>query len=269
MRKLLGVAAAVLMSSSAFAADMPTKAAVNPLTNWSGSGTFWEVGTYAGMAQSSVNGNNLLLPSLVTSNIDATGGGVEIGLGYIHGNTNVVGFGNWYMLELKGAYQNINGANADAAGSAAFWSRWSSTQDVCVGADLLQAIFSVVGNLGINFPTWSPSLPSNVQVGTPKQCLGGHFREFGLGGQFGGATGTSFGVAPGLTTQWIYPTIGANGQMNGYAIKAWANIDWNVKGLTFDNVFAKGTPLGVTPGVSKGTTYLAGIDFMVPSLFSR
>lgn len=269
MRKfLIASAALVAMAMPAAAADIPAKAPPpqSPFLNWTGSGGFWELGTFGGVSQASVNGNNLLLPSLVSSNITADGGGIEGGFGYIHGNTNVVGFGNWYMLEAKGAYQNISGGNMLAGASSSFWSRWSSTQDACVGADVLQAIFSVVGNLGANFPTFTPQLPNNVQVGTPKQCLGVEVREFGLGGQFGGAMGTSFGIAPGLTTQWIYPTIGANGQPNGYAIKAWASVDWNTKGLTFSNVFAKGAAVGVSPGVSEGTSYLFGLDFMVPAL---
>jgi hypothetical protein len=264
MRKFLAIVGALAMlGSSALAADMPVKAppVVSPFINWTGSGLFWELGTYAGVAQSRVNGSSLLLPSLVSSNVVASGGGVEAGGGYIHGNTNTLGFGNWYMIEAKGAYQNIQGGVQVPGGDAGFFSRWSATQDACVGADLITAIGSVIGNLGINWPTWSPSLPANVQVGIPKQCFGAEVREFGLGGQFGGATGTSVGVAPGLITQFIYPTLGSNGLPNGGAVKVWASVDWNTKGFTFTNVFGKTGPVGVTTGVSEGTTYLAGIDF--------
>jgi hypothetical protein len=266
MRKLLlATTALVAFTASAFAADMAVKAQPpNPLTNWSSSGYFWGVGTFGGVAQSSVNGNSLLIPSLVSSNITADGGGIEGVVGYIHGNTNVVGFGNWYLLEAKGAYQNISGGVEAAGGSAGFFSRWSATQDVCVGADVITAITSVVGNLGINWPTLTPSLPANVQVGIPKQCLGADVREFGLGGEFGGATGTTVGVAPGVMTQFIYPTLAPNGLPNGGAIKAWGSVDWNTKGLTFSNVFGKTGPVGVTPGVSEGTTYTLGIDFLLP-----
>jgi hypothetical protein len=263
MRKLLLLTTALTaLATSAMAADMPVKAPISPFINWTGSGYFWGVGSYAGVAQSSVNGNSLLVPALLSSNITASGGGVEGVFGYVHGNTTTVGFGNWYMLEAKGAYQNIQGGIQVPGGDAGFFSRWSVTEDACVGADVLTAIGSVVGNIGVNFPTWAPSPPSNWQVGLPKQCLGFEIREFGLGGQFGGATGTTVGVAPGAITQFIYPTLGTNGLPNGGAIKAWASMDWNTKGFTFSNVFGKGGPVGISPGVSEGTTYLAGVDIL-------
>lgn len=265
IRSFLLATAALVLAAPAFAADMAVKAPpiVSPFVNWSGSGWFYGLGSYAGVAQSSVNGSSLLVPSLVSSNVTASGGGIEATVGYVHGNTNTLGFGNWYMLEAKGAYQNIQGGVAVPGGDAGFFSRWSATQDACVGADVLSAITAVVGNLGISsWPTWSPSLPANVQVGIPKQCLGVEVREFGLGGQFGGATGTSVGVAPGAMTQFIYPTLGTNGAPNGGAIKAWASVDWNTKGFTFNNVFGASGPVGVKPGVSEGTTYLAGIDIL-------
>jgi hypothetical protein len=260
---LLLTTALAALALPAYAADMPVKAppVVSPFINWTGSGWFWEFGTYAGVAQSSVNGSSLLVSSLVSSNITASGGGIEVGLGYIHGNTNTLGFGNWFELQGKGAYQNIQGGIQVPGGDSGFFSRWSAEQDACVGADVIAAIGSVIGNLGVNWPTWTPSLPANVQVGIPKQCFGGEVREFGLGGQFGGATGTTIGVAPGVITEFIYPTLGTNGLPNGGAVKLWASVDWNAKGFTFDNVFGKTGSVGVTPGVSEGTTYRAGIDF--------
>ncbi len=267
MRKLLLLTTALtVLAMPAIAADQnpPVKASPNnEFTTWSGSGWFYGLGSYAGVAQSSVNGSSLLVPSLISSNITASGGGIEGVVGYIHGNTNVLGFGGWRMFEAKVAYQNIQGGVVAPGGGAGFFSRWSSTQDVCVGADVLTYITSIIGNLGVgSWPTWSPSLSANVQVGIPKQCLGIQVREFGLGGQFGGATGTSFGIAPGPITQFVYPTLGADGKPNGGAIKAWGSIDWNTKGLTFDNVLGKSGPVGVKPGVSEGTTYLAGIDIL-------
>jgi hypothetical protein len=268
MRKSIFAAAAALaaLSLPAAAADMAVKASppvVSPFVNWSGSGLFWEVGTYAGVEQSSVNGNSLLIPSLVSSNVTASGGGVEVGFGYVHGNTNVVGFGNWYMLEAKAAYQNVQGGFQVPGGSAGFWSRWSATQDACVGADVVLAVTSVIGNLGLSWPTWTPSLPANVQVGIPKQCFGVQVREYGVGGQFGGVGGTTTAIAGGLLTQFIYPTLATNGTPNGGAIKVWASADWSGKDLEFNNVFGKIGPIGVA-SVSRNKTYLAGIDFALP-----
>jgi hypothetical protein len=263
-RFLLTTTALLALAIPAAAADMPVKVPpVSPFINWNGSGLFWELGTYGGVEQSSVNGNSLLIPSLISSNVTASGGGVGGGFGYIHGNTNIVGFGNWYMLEAKVAYQNIQGGFQAPGGSAGFWSRWSATQDACVGADVVLAATSVIGNLGLNWPTWTPSLPANVQVGIPKQCFGVQLREYGVGGQFGGVGGTTTAVAPGLITQFIYPTLATNGTPNGGAIKVWASADWSTKGLEFNNVFGKSGPIGVA-SVSQNKTYLAGIDFALP-----
>jgi hypothetical protein len=271
MRKYLMLSAAALMALAmpAMAADLNVTPLVkappmNPLVNWSSSGYFWGVGTYAGVEQASVNGNSLLVPSLVSNNINASGGGVEVVFGYIHGNTNLVGFGNWYMLEAKGAYQNIQGGLQVPGGSSGFFSRWSATQDACVGADVITAITAVVGNLGVNWPTWTPSLPANVQVGIPKQCLGVQVREYGLGGEFGGAGGTTTAIAPGVLTQFIYPTLSTNGTPNGGAIKLWASADFASKGLEFSNLFGAGGPVGIHPSVSQNKTYLAGVDFLLP-----
>ena len=266
MRKLLLLTTTLTaLATSALAADMPLKAPpVSPFINWTGSGYFWGLGTYAGVEQASVNGNSLLVTSLVSSNINASGGGVEGVFGYVHGNTNVVGFANWYMLEAKGAYQNIQGGIQTAGGSSGFFSRWSATQDACVGADVILAMTSAIGNLGLSWPTWTPSLPANVQVGIPKQCLGVQVREYGLGGQFGGAGGTTTAIAPGLLTQFIYPTLATNGTPNGGAIKVWASADFSTKGLEFTNLFGKTGPVGINPSVSQNKTYLAGIDFLLP-----
>jgi len=266
MRKtILAAVALAVLSAPAFAADMPLKAPPpNPLTTWTASGYFWGAGTYAGVDNASTNGNTLLVPALVSSNVNAAGAGVEAIFGYIHGNTNLVGFGNWYMLEAKGAYQNIQGGTSVAGGSSSFWSRWSATQDACVGADVITALTSVIGNLGVSWPTWTPSLPANVQVGIPKQCLGVEVREFGLGGQFGGAGGTTTAIAPGLITQFIYPTLASNGTPNGGAIKLWASADITTKDLEFTNLFGKTGPVGVNPSVSQNKTYLAGVDFALP-----
>jgi hypothetical protein len=263
MRKTLTAAAMLaVLSVPAFAADLPLKAPPsNALDNWSASGWFVGLGTYGGVAQSSVNGTPLLVSSLASSNITASGGGIEGVFGYIHGNTNTLGFGNWFLLEGKGAYQNIQGGFQAPGGSAGFFSRWSTTQDACVGADVVAAITSVIGNFGVAWPTWTPALPANVAVGIPKQCFGVEAREFGLGGNFGGASGLTVGVAPGAITKFIYPTLTTGGTPNGGAIELWASVDWNTKGLTFNNVLGHG-PVGVTGGVSEGTTYLAGVDIL-------
>jgi opacity protein-like surface antigen len=271
MRKtILAAVALAAFSVPAYAADLSVaplfKAPVSDqeLYNWSASGWIIELGTYAGVDNASTNGNTLLVPALISSNVNASGGGVEVGGGYIHGNTNVLGFGNWYLLEAKAAYQNIQGGTSVPGDSSSFWSRWSVTEDACVGADVVTALTSVIGNLGVSWPTWTPSLPANVQVGIPKQCLGVQVREFGLGGQFGGAGGTTTAIAPGLITQFIYPTLTTTGKPNGGAIKLWASADFTTKDLELTNLFGKTGLVGINPSVSQNKTYLAGVDFAMP-----
>lgn len=270
MRKfLLLTTAFTALAMPAFAADLPLKALPGQeFVNWTSSGWYVGGGAYGGVAQASVNGSSTLVTGLVSSNVQASGGGAELETGFVHGNTNILGFGNWYMLDVKGGYQNISGGSMVPGGSLGFSSRWSVTEQACVGADVIAAITSVFGNLGSNWPTVSPNvLPANLQVGIPKQCFGVQAREFGLGGNFGGANGTSVGVAPGLFSALVYPTLGTNGKPNGNAVKVWTSIDWDTKGFTFNNVFGTSGPVGVKTGISEGTTYMVGVDLLFASLF--
>jgi hypothetical protein len=264
MRKYLlaSVAALALTASSALAADMPVKAP--PLVPFSPawSGLYWGLGTYGGMAQSNVSGSGLLATSLVSNNVTASGGGVDGAIGLIRGDTAHLGFLNWYRLEGAGAYQNISGG----IGGNSVASRWSATQEFDVGADVFAMLMQTVGS-NWNLPTLTPpGLPSNIQVGAPKQYFGAIVREFGLDGTVGAAHGVTVGVAPGVKSGFLYQTLGANGLPNGGAIDLWASVTWNTRGATLGNVFASnGTPLTFNAGVNEGTTYLAGIraDFPV------
>src|SRR5215472_722385 len=101
MRKfLLAGVSLLVLASSASAADMALKAPALPVFS-GGSGFYWGIGTYGGVASSSVNGSGLLVTNLVSNNLNAAGGGVDGALGYINGNTSTVGFGNWYRLEAE------------------------------------------------------------------------------------------------------------------------------------------------------------------------
>lgn len=263
MRKMLPTTvAAIMLAAPAFAADMAVKALPSaPFTG--GSGWYWGIGTYGGVASSNVNGSGLLVTNLVSSNVNASGGGVDGALGYIHGNTAVVGFGNWYRFEAEAAYQNIQGA----VGGNSVASRWSATQEADIGADILLGITSIIGNGAINWPTLTPpALPTNIQVGIPKQYVGVILREFGLDGNVGAVHGTTVGIAPGVKTGFLYPTLGKDGTPNGGAVDLWASVTWNSRGATLGNVFAaNGAPLTFNAGVNQGTTYLVGIraDFAV------
>ena len=266
MRKLFTILGglALLSSTAAMAADMAVKAVPPVAFTATASGFYWGVGTYAGVAQSSVSGTNLFATSLVSSNLTADGAGVCGVLGYQHGSTALIGFGNWWRLQGDGCYQNIEGGISVAGNSASIASRWSSEQEFDVGADVVTYIMSALGqNATINFPTFTPQLPANIQVGIPKQYFGAIVREFGIDGNFGAAHGVRVGVAPGIKSGFLFPTLGADGKTNGGGIDLWASVSWANKGATLNNVFAaSGTPLTTGAGALMGTTYLTGVTIL-------
>ncbi len=266
MRKLLLATTALvaIATGPALAADMAVKAVPPVPFTQAYSDFYWGIGTYAGVAQSNVSGNNLFVTSLVSSNLTADGAGVSGVLGYQHGSTAMLGFGNWWRLQNAVSYQNIAGGISVAGGSAGVASRWAAEQEFDVGADVVSYIMSALGpNATINFPTFTPQLPANVQVGVPKQYFGAIVREFGEQGNFGGAHGVTVGVAPGIKTGFLFPTMGADGKTNGGGIDLWASVSWATKGVTLNNVFAaNGTPLTTGAGALMGTTYLTGLTVL-------
>jgi hypothetical protein len=262
MRKIIFAAALAAFASPALAADMAVKAPLAPVPFTAGASDFyWGVGTYAGVAQSSVNGTNLFATSLVSSDLNADGGGVSFTLGYLHGSTASLGFGNWWRAQNEVSYQNISGGVSVPGNSAAVSSRWADTVEFDVGADVVTYIMSALGpQAAINFPTFTPSLPANIQAGLPKEYFGVIGRAFGIDGSFGAAHGVSVGFAPGIKTGFLYPTLGSSGQPNGGGIDLWASVSWATKGDTLNNVFAAGgAPLTIGPSADMGTTYLTGI----------
>ena len=262
MRKfLLASAALIALALPASAADMAVKAApVSPFVNY-GSGWYWGVGTYAGVAQSSVSGTTFV-GSQLSGNLTAAGAGIDVAFGYMHGNTSTLGFGNWYRLEAEAGWQNIQGGVSVPGQSASVRSTWSATQEADIGADVMAAIMARVGNLGLTIPTWQPPLPSNLvgQVSnTPKQYFGVVIREHQLSGTFAQAGGEFVAIAPGIKSGFIYQTVDSTGKPNGGGVDLWASISWDTKGLTMNNVFGAGGPIVLGPGAKMGTTYLAGI----------
>jgi hypothetical protein len=263
MRKFILAAALAAFAVPALAADMAAKAPpIQPVPFTAGaSGFFWGIGSYAGVAQSSVSGTNLFVTGLTSSNLTASGGGVSFSLGYLHGSTATLGFGNWWRLQNEVAYQNIAGGFSVPGNSASVASRWSDTVEFDIGADVVSYIMSALQSQAtINFPTFTPMLPANIQAGIPKQYFGVIGRGFGIDGNFGAAHGVSVGFAPGIKTGFLYPTLGANGLPNGGGIDLWASVSWATKGNTLNNVFASGgAPLTISAAEQMGTTYLTGI----------
>ena len=133
MRKHLAsfLLASAILSVPALAADMAVKAApiANPFINPSASGWYWLVGTYAGVAQSSVSGNPLLVTSLATGNLTAAGAGVDLGFGYIHGDTTKLGIGNLTLSGTNGydGLTNVNAGTLTAGSTSALGANTAGT----------------------------------------------------------------------------------------------------------------------------------------------
>ena len=232
----------------AFGADIPVKA--QPLFSTpQSSGWYAGIGTTAAVAQSNVSGNNLFATSLVGGNLNAAGGSVDFAFGYIRGQA-LPGFGNWYRLEASGSYQNITGSVNIPGARSSVASRWAAMQEADIGADVFQGILSTVGNLGVSFPTFTPSLPSNVAVAAgPRQYVGS-------------ATGSSIGIAPFVKSGFLWQALGKTGQPNGSAIDVFAWAAFPTSGFTMGNVLAaNGTPVTINSHANLGTQYGMGLKY--------
>jgi hypothetical protein len=252
-------AGAVLYGASAFAADMPVKAppfSNKPFSTATGSGWFCGIGTQAGVAQANVSGNNIFATSLVNGNLNVTGGAVGGGCGYIRSNGP---FGLRWAAEVNAFYQNITAS----AGPASIASRYSVTEELDFSFSAFQMISNAIGNIGVAFPSFSPSLPSSVAVASaPWQFVGLKVLEFGQSGNFFQAGGASIGWAPGITGGFRWQTLNAAGQPNDGSIKVYADVFWPQRGETFSNVLGTGGGPIVVSGASKFTTmYMAGIKY--------
>lgn len=251
---------ALAMVVPAFAADLPVKApataSFNPLTG----GFYWGIGTESSAESTQVSGNQLLVTSLATDKIQATGQAVKGVAGYIWGGPT-----GWKRIELGVAYQNVTGGGA-AAGNLA--SRWSSTAEFDIGAEILAQVFALLPSLtsgGSPFAALTPivpDLPRNIAVVPvpPRQYVGGLVKCWGVDGQIGGATGAEVACGPGLKTGFLWQTADAAGKFNGKAIDLYASVVWPTKGFDVSGLLAStsGAPM-IHAGMSLGPQYSAGI----------
>lgn len=255
---LMALALATALPGGALAADMPLKAPpyIQPFAP-SGSGWYIGVGTEAGVAASSISGTTF--PSLTGGNLTSDGGAVGVDAGYIWSNCLLQ---TWCQIEVDLRYQNIGGS----MGGASVNSLWSVREEFDVGAQVFQTVLAAVGNIGVSFPTFNPSgmLPANIAVATiPRQYVGFIADEYEIGGNFGSASGQTWGFAPGVTTGYRWQTLGTNGLPNNGSLKIHADIEWPTKGADLTGVFAGagGAPLAVTASASMQTLYRVGIQY--------
>lgn len=272
MRKFL-LSAFMLAASytvvPALAADLAMKAQ-QPFLIYNGSGAYWGFGTSSRLADSSVNGNTLLA-NLASSNVMAAGQTVDLEAGYVWGNASLGGFASWYRVYAEGSYQNVAGGVTTPSSTASVVSRWSAQEGFDVNADLVQYVLSAF-NWQNPFPGgFSLRPPANVAVAAvPHQYVGAFLVEQGLGGNFGEATGTSWALAGGVRTGWLWQTLNKDGKPNGMAFDMGGQVAWMPRGITFSNVLAaNGAALVANPSVSMGTTYSVYAHLLFPSLFGR
>jgi hypothetical protein len=258
MKRNLLALAMILLASTAYAADaaLPLKAPAIHQIGYPGWYLF--VGTEAVVAQSSVSGNNLFATSLIGGNLKAAGGAVGGGFGYITPK---------WRFETGAHYQNITGTEVAAGAGASVASRWSAYQEVDVNFSFFQGVLTAL-NTGLNtggfsFPSFTPILPSNLTVAAmPRQYVGAGFREFGLDGSFGAASGSTVSAGPFIKTGFIYQAVDATGKSTGNSWDVFAWVNWPMRGFTLNNVLAaNGTPITLGAGANLGTQYGTGLHF--------
>ena len=248
MKRLL-LATALLWSGVASAADLPVKAPAYapPAYPFDSSGFYFGANAMAGIQQTSVSGNPLLVTSLVNGNVNAAGGAIGGTIGYTKGNGTW-----WWAVEDSLDYQNITANAASAIVPASTVSRWSNETVVRVhGFNPLQYL----PNLGItfpSFPTQLPVVPAGIAVGAAQLYIGAGAKEWGISGNFAGNSSQTYGVAPLIQAGSIAQIINAAGVPTGAALDLGAEVVFASQGLTVTT--AGGTPLGK---VTSGNQYWA------------
>lgn len=231
----------------------------SPFLTSNGSGFYFAVGTSAELASANVSGNVFALPGLTGGGLNAAGGTIDSGFGYIRGSCI---FGVWCAVEVDAKYSNISGSNA--VGSVS--SRWMLTQEVDFGIDLLQTVLAYVPGFSNPFPSFNASglLPANISstVGPPQGFFGFKQAEMLISGNVGVAGGQTWDYAPGLTGGFLWRTLGTNGKPNGGALKVAADIYWMNKGASISNLFGVGgAPVITNANASMDTVYAFEIHY--------
>jgi hypothetical protein len=251
------LAAAAAFATSAFAADMPTKAPPGAFATAASSGWYIGAGTEGSIAASDVSGTAF---SLTGGNLTAGGGSVVGDVGRIW---NACIGGTWCQVEVDGKYQNIGGANT--VGSVN--SRWAVSAELDVGAEVVNQFFAAIGsNLNNPFPTFNPTslLPAAVNVAaTPRPYFGIVGQGTEINGTFGSLQGQTFNFSFGPKTGYRWQTLGTNGLPNNGSLNVYAQILFANKGVDMNGLFATagGTPLGVHASAEMTTWYMAGIHY--------
>lgn len=256
MKAILALAA-LLVASSALAADIPVKA---PRFDYPLDSAGWYIGVEAGasVAKAKVQGG-LFANNLVSGNLNAAGGYVGGCIGYIRGN--IV---SWWAVQGCGDWQNITASAPGVAASVG--SRWDSTIEARVGGkhNPVSYLLDALQNLGLNglsFPTFTPVAPSNISVANaPRTYFAGGVDFKGIDGQFFQVGGTTVAISPMIKTGAIWQVLNSSGQPTGGVVDTFAKVAFMSKGVQVSNVFGTGGGLTAARG-ELGTTYTAGVAY--------
>lgn len=184
-RLILSAVAAAALCAPALAADMPVKAFA-PASVWDTGGWYVSLNTGAEVAQAGLSGHSTFLGSFSSGNVNATGGVIGAGIGFMRGNA-----ASWRGAECDVYYRNIAAGVQTTAGAVGVASRWEGSCGVRLGFDpsqIAEALSGLgLGGISVSFPTFPPP---GVRVGPTHRT----FVEVG-----GTATGVSgdFGVPGG------------------------------------------------------------------------
>lgn len=191
-RILIATVALAALCAPAKAADMPLKAPP-PIGLWDTGGWYVSINTGAEVASAGASGSGTFVGSFAAGNLQAAGGVVGAGIGFMHGNP-----ASWKGGECDVYYRNIAAGVQTLSGAAAgVASRWEGSCGVRLGFDP-SMITEALGGLGLggfSFPTFPTVPPPGVRVGPTTRT----FVE--VGGTVTGVSG-DFGVAGGATVAW-------------------------------------------------------------------
>lgn len=260
MKKLITGLTFVMLTSAAFAADMPVKAPNFSYPNSSGFYVGIDLG--ASVARASVNGSNpLFVNSLVSGNLNAAGGYVGGCVGYIKGAAT-----SWWGIHSCADYQNITASAPNMPISVA--SRWDSTTEVRFGGTInpLSLMFNTLSNIGFNgvsFPTFTPVAPTGLNLAlTPRSYMAGGIDFKGIEGNFFQSGGTKVAIQPMLKAGAIWQVLNSDGRATGGVVDTYAKVAFGRHGVVVDNVFGTaGGPVVQRGSANLGTTYTAGLAY--------
>jgi hypothetical protein len=250
-KRVLGILAAGLLGSTAYAADLPVKAPPLPAATaypYQTAGLYWGVTAYA--AQTSLNVN---APGADSGDVVAVGGSVGLLGGYSMPLSGGAAFG---AFEVSAATQNIGASGAQSAGILSFKGPWRVEAIAKYGVPCAN-LTSMLPNLGSILPTL-PALPAGLVATNCHAYIGG-----GAAGEDISATlNLNTGGSVGSGSEWSLSGVIKTGQIwqlsSGAAVETW--IEYETNGRSFG---LSGSPM-FTPSIQgQDHKILVGINYML------